>query len=75
MDSTQSVDLPGTLTVFTSGFVGTLLVVFALLLVIAGLLMPLYVIHISGQIDKMRKALDKLVWHAQRDAERDERRF
>ncbi len=57
MNSTQSVDLPGTLTVFTGSFLGTLLVVFAFLLAIAGLLMPLYVIAIS---DRMKKLLRQM---------------
>lgn len=41
-------------------------IVFALIvLVFATILMPLYVIHIAHQVDKMRRALEKLVWHAE----------
>jgi len=63
----------------TSSFPGLILMLLFLILAIAAILMPLYVIHMSGQVDKMRKTLEKLLWQAEqqarRDAERDQRRY
>jgi hypothetical protein len=36
--------------------------------------MPLYVIHMSGQVDRMRKTLDRLLWQAEQQAKREEER-
>lgn len=45
-----------------------------LILGIAAILMPLYVIHMSGQLDKVRKTLERLLWQAEQQAKRDQER-
>lgn len=46
-------------------FPGALVLIILGVLVIAAILMPLYVIQMAGDLRKARKALEKLVWHAE----------
>lgn len=62
----------------TSSLPGLLVLMALLILGIAAILMPLYVIHMSGQLDKVRKTLERLLWQAEQQAKREqerERRF
>ena len=47
---------------------------FVLLIAIATLLMPLYVISMHTQMKKMGKTMEKLLWHVQKHHEREERK-
>lgn len=47
---------------------------FLLLLVVATILMPLYVVAIHGHLKKLREQLEKMQWYAQRHHEREERK-
>ena len=57
---------------------GALLIVagalFVLLLVVATILMPLYVVAIHGHLKKLREQLEKMQWYAQKHHEREERK-
>jgi hypothetical protein len=58
----------------TSTVPGLIVLVVLIVLSIAAILMPLYVIHMSGQVDRMRKTLDRLLWQAEQQAKREEER-
>jgi hypothetical protein len=58
----------------TSTVPGLIVLVVMLAIIIATILMPLYVIHMSGQVDRMRKTLDRLLWQAEQQAKREEER-
>lgn len=49
---------------------GSMLVAVVIVIGIAAILMPLYVIHMSGQVDRMRKALERLLWLEEQRAKR-----
>ena len=45
-----------------------------MLLVVATILMPLYVVAIHGHLKKLREQLEKMQWYAQKHHERQERK-
>lgn len=49
----------------TSSLPGLLVLLALLVLIIATILMPLYVIHMSGQVDRIRKMMEKMLWQAE----------
>ena len=58
----------------TSSLPGLLILAALVLLALAALLMPLYVIHMSAQVDKMKVLLERLLWQAEQQAKRDAER-
>lgn len=59
---------------FMVGALLTLGVLFVVLLTVATILMPLYVVAIHGQVKRMREAMEKLELLARRQDAREERR-
>lgn len=45
------------------------LVVFAIVLAIATILMPLYVISMNDKLKRANKTLDKMLWHLEKQTE------
>lgn len=59
---------PNDVSQVAGGFAGSLMLAFVIVLGIAALLMPLYVIAIHGELKKLRKLAEEQRWQASRAA-------